>query len=65
MYNKEILNELMRRYTTEEIILFCQMEAVKNDLLAKNSKDPINEASYERDWWKDTGMQLERELTNN
>lgn len=65
MYNKEILNELLRRFTTEEVILFCHMEAIKNDLLAKDSKDPLTEFSYERDWWKDTGTQLERELTNN
>lgn len=64
MYNKDILNELLRQFNTEQVIMFCKMEAIKNDMLAKDSKDPIAEFSYDRDWWKDTGTQLERELTN-
>lgn len=64
MCNKEVLNELLRRFTTEEVILFCHMESLKSDLLFKESKDPLSDLSYDRDWWKDTGTQLERELKN-
>lgn len=65
MYNKEILDELVRQFGEEATILFCKMESVKNSMLfdsveedKKHHPEP-NEWSFERDWWKDSGMKLE------
>jgi hypothetical protein len=62
MYNKEILNELVRQFGEDATILFCKMESVKNDMLFNSlvdlSAEP-NELSFERDWWKENGVKLE------
>ena len=64
MYNKEILDELVRQFGTEATILFCQMESMKNNMLydsveedKKHYQEP-SEWSFERDWWKEHGEKL-------
>lgn len=61
MYNKEILNELIRQFGEEATILFCKMEAVKNSMLFDSVKaeHAPSEWEFERDWWKENGQKLE------
>jgi hypothetical protein len=65
MYNKQILDELVRQFGEESVILFCKMESVRNAMLyesveadRKHHPEP-SEWSYERDWWKENGEKLE------
>ena len=62
MYNKEILDELIKQFGEESTILFCKMESVKNAILfdgaeEKHFPEP-NEWGFERDWWKENGKRL-------
>ena len=64
MFNKEILDELVRQFGEEAVILFCKMESVKNSMLyesveedRKNYPEP-NEWAFERDWWSQNGEKL-------
>jgi hypothetical protein len=65
MYNKDILNELVRQFGVDATIAFCKMESVKNAMLfdsveadKKNNPEP-NEWKFERDWWKESGNTLQ------
>jgi hypothetical protein len=65
MYNKEILDELVRQFGEEAVILFCKMESVKNAMLyesveedKKHYPEP-NEWAFERDWWKNNAERLQ------
>jgi hypothetical protein len=63
MYNKEILDELVRQFGIDKTIVFCKMESVKNAMLfdgaeESNFQEP-NEWGFERDWWKSNGEILE------
>ena len=63
MYNKDILDELVRQFGEEKTIIFCKMESVKNELifneLEANSCNDLDEHSFERDWWKTNGELLQ------
>ena len=63
MYNKDILDELVRQFGEEKTITFCKMESVKNELifneLETNSYTDLDEHSFERDWWKTHGEILQ------
>jgi hypothetical protein len=63
MYNKDILDELVRKFGEEKTIIFCKMEAVKNAMLydgaeQKHLPEP-NEWGFERDWWAENAKKLE------
>ena len=63
MYNKEILDELVKQFGEEKTITFCKMESVKNAMLydgaeEKHFPEP-NEWGFERDWWKTNGELLQ------
>jgi hypothetical protein len=69
MYNKDVLNALIREFGVENTILYCKMESRKNDLLYE---DALNrgmigscEIEYERDWWNDEGELLQTLKNNN
>lgn len=65
MFNKDILDELVRQFGEEATILFCKMESVKNAMLFDSAAADIkhhpepNEWKFERDWWKESGKKLE------
>ena len=69
MFNKEILDELVRQFGEEATILFCKMESVKNAMLFDSAEEKHfpepNEWSFERDWWKQNGAHLESTRVNN
>ncbi len=68
MFNKDILDALIREFGVERTILYCRMESRKSDLLYQ---DAVNrgfigscELEYDRDWWNDEGNLLQT-LNNN
>ena len=67
MFNKEILDELVRQFGVTSVILFCKMESVKNDILyqdcIKAGDSECVEYDFERDWWKKEGYELTKNLT--
>jgi hypothetical protein len=69
MFNKEILDELVRQFGEEATILFCKMESVKNAMLFDSAEEKSfpepNEWGFERDWWKQQGELLTNKQTEN
>ncbi len=68
MYNRDILDALIKEFGVEKTILYCRMESRKSDLLYQ---DAVNrgfigscELEYDRDWWNDEGNLLQT-LNNN
>lgn len=65
MFNKDVLDALIREFGVEKAILYCKMEARKSELMLQDSRDRgqigSSEWEYERDFWKDN----EKELSNN
>jgi hypothetical protein len=63
MYNKDVVNALIREFGIENTILYCKMESRKNDLLYEDALDRgvigSCEIEYERDWWNDEGNLLQ------
>jgi hypothetical protein len=68
MYNKDMVNALIREFGIENAILYCKMESRKNDLLYQDALDRgvigSSEIKYERDWWNDEENLLQT-LNNN
>jgi hypothetical protein len=68
MYNKDVVNALIREFGIENTILYCKMESRKNDLIYEDALDRgvigSCEIEYERDWWNDEGNLLQT-LNNN
>ena len=68
MYNKDVVNALIREFGVENTILYCKMESRKNDLLYEDALDRgmigSCEIEYERDWWNDESNLLQT-LNNN
>lgn len=66
MYNKEVLEELVRKFGIENTILFCKMEALKNAVLyedcIKNNENTTDcvEFDFERDWWQNKYEELNK-----
>lgn len=65
MFNKDVLDALIREFGVQNTILYCKMEARKSELMLQDSIDRgqigSSEWEYERDFWKDS----EKELFNN
>jgi len=68
MYNKDVVNTLIREFGIENTILYCKMESRKNDLIYEDALDRgvigSCEIEYERDWWNDEANLLQT-LNNN
>jgi hypothetical protein len=66
MYNKELLEQLLKEFGLTNTIIFCKMEAAKNDILYKDcvgkGDDECVEYDFERDWWKSQLKELDFEL---
>jgi len=65
MFNKDVLDALIREFGIQNAILYCKMEARKSELMLQDSVDRgeigSSEWEYERDFWKEN----EKELSNN
>ena len=68
MYNEEIANMLEEKFGRREAVIFCQMEAMKNQLIAKDMKEKgITEYEpfdfeYDAQWWEEKGKELRKHL---
>lgn len=66
MFNSEILEHLIKKYGKEKTQIFCEMESERNALLfneTEQDKKHLPEPSewqFERDWWAESGKQLNR-----
>lgn len=62
MYNKEILNTLVKEFGIEKTIIYCKMESKKSQLMFEDSKRRgdvgSSEWEHERDWWKENEKEL-------
>lgn len=62
MYNKEVLNTLIREFGFEKAIIYCRMESRKSQLMLEDSRRHgeigSSEWEHERDWWKENENEL-------
>lgn len=62
MYNKDVLNTLIREFGFEKAIIYCRMESRKSQLMFEDSvrhgEIGSSEWEHERDWWKENENQL-------
>lgn len=62
MYNKDVLDRLIAEFGFEKAILYCKMEAKKNELMFLDSRERgdigSSEWKYERDWWSEKEKEL-------
>lgn len=63
MYNKDILDELVKQFGEEKTTIFCKMESFKNSILynelGENHLSEPTELEFERDWWAENAKSLE------
>jgi hypothetical protein len=61
MLNKKVYKEMKKRYGTKSMPKFCLMLSEMYDIIYQSStKECINEASYERDWWMEKYKKLNK-----
>ena len=59
MLNKNLYKEMKKRYGKKAMIQFSIMLSEMYDIIYQEStKECINEASYERDWWMEKYKKL-------
>lgn len=62
MYNKEILDTLVREFGIEKAIIYCGIESRKSQLMLDDSRIRgdigSSEWEHERDWWKENETYL-------
>jgi hypothetical protein len=62
MYNKEILEALIREFGVENAIIYCRLESRKSQLMfqdsIRNGEIGSSEWEHERDWWKENETEL-------
>ncbi len=63
MYNEELYKKLEKDFGVHAMITFSYIASkMYNYIYEDSTKSVINEASYERDWWKDKNMELHKKL---
>jgi hypothetical protein len=60
MYNKDILDLIIKKYGVEKAATFCEIAAMMYDIKynASKSKDAITEFDFERVWWIEASLVL-------
>lgn len=60
MYNKDILDLIIKEYGVEKSALFCEIVAMMYDIKynASKEKDPLTEFDFERVWWIEASLGL-------
>jgi hypothetical protein len=68
MFNQEIVDMLEQKFGRKHAVIFCQMEAMKNELIAKDMKEkgvieyePFD-FKYDALWWESKGNELRKTL---
>lgn len=68
MYNQEIIDMLEQKFGRKEAVIFCQMEAIKNEMIAKDMKEKgVTEYEpfdfeFDAQWWESKGVELRKSL---
>jgi hypothetical protein len=68
MYNQEIVNILKEKFGERDVIIFCQIEAIKNSMIAKDMKEKgVSEYQsidfeYDAQWWERKYQELKQNL---
>jgi hypothetical protein len=64
MSNREILELIIEEFGVEKATQFCEIAATMYDIKYNAAKelDPLSEYDFERVWWLDTYIELNKEL---
>ena len=60
MYNKEILDLIIKEHGVEKAAIFCEIAAMMYDIKYKacKEKEPLTEFDFERVWWIEASLVL-------
>jgi hypothetical protein len=64
MYNKEILDLIIKEHGVEKAAIFCEIAAMMYDIKYQASKktESLNEFDFERVWWIEASLALHEQL---
>ena len=64
MSNREILELIIEEFGVEKATQFCEIAAMMYDIKYNAAKElePLSEYDFERVWWLDTYIELNKEL---
>lgn len=68
MYNQEIVDMLEQKFGKKQAVIFCQMEAIKNAMIAKDMKEKGVDSyepfdfEYDAKWFSDKANNLRTDL---
>ena len=64
MCNRDILELIIEEFGVDKATQFCEIAATMYDIKYNAAKelDPLNEYDFERVWWLDTYIELNKEL---
>jgi hypothetical protein len=64
MYNKEILDLIIKEHGVEKSAIFCEIAAMMYDIKyqASKAKEPLTEFDFERVWWIEAAALLHEQL---
>jgi len=64
MSNREILELIIEEFGLEKATQFCEIAATMYDIKYNAAKElePLSEYDFERVWWLDTYIELNKEL---
>lgn len=65
MCNRDILEKIIEEVGIDKTTEFCHLVSLMYDIKyqASVSKDPLSEYDFERIWWLDAGIALNKQLT--
>lgn len=60
MYNREILEKIIEEIGSDDAAKFCHLVSMMYDIKynACKTTEPLSEFDYERQWWKEAGVEL-------
>jgi hypothetical protein len=63
MCNREILEVIIEEVGAEQAAEFCRLASLMYDIRYTACKhlDPLQELDYERDWWKNAEIELNKQ----
>lgn len=64
MSNREVLELIIEEFGVEKATQFCEIAATMYDIKYNAAKElePLSEYDFERVWWLDTYIELNKEL---
>jgi hypothetical protein len=65
MCNRDILEAIIEEVGSDKAAEFCHLASLMYDIKyqASKTKDPLTEYDFERVWWLDAGIALNKQLT--